>query len=344
MSSAVTVQRLTSDLDVPSLCPPSHDQHLTEAMRPDEKPWHPFLVLTANVSELGERALHSVLEGSGFAVRGADSGGHVLQLARTLAPDAVILDTRLSDMSGEEACRLLSGDAAFSPTIPIFLLSTHGSSRAERLQAYSAGAWDLCSSPLDGAALLLKLQTFLRARQVAERMREGSLLDAPTGLYNMRGLQRRASELGADASRRREPLAIIAFTPLLEGQLAGELGAPVLEQVAESCRRHVRGSDVVGRLSASDFALIAPRTDARGAVQVIDRLQALFDVDAAAAARSSPTVRIRAGYCATANFATSSIGSVEMLRRAAMSLERSKKNDSPIELEEQERPPSSEGP
>jgi diguanylate cyclase (GGDEF)-like protein len=313
-------------------------------MRPDEKLWHPFLVLTANASELGERALHSVLEGSGFAVRGADSGRHVLQLARTVAPDVVILDSRLSDMSGEEVCRLLSGDATFSPTVPILLLSTHGSWRADRLQAYSAGAWDVCSSPLDGAVLLLKLQTFLRARQAAERLRDGSLLDAPTGLYNIQGLRRRANELGADASRRREPLAFIAFTLLLEGQLVCELGALLIERVAESCRRNVRGSDVLGRLSATDFALIAPATDAHGAVQVIDRLQTLCDVASAADARSGPSVRIRAGYSATANFAKSSVGPVEMLRRAVLRLEGARKETWAIELDEQERLPFSEEP
>jgi PleD family two-component response regulator len=305
-------------------------------MRPDEKPWHQFLILTASDSELGERALHSVLEGSGFAVRGADSGSTVLQLARTLAPDAVILNSRLSDMSGEEVCSRLSGDAAFSANTPIFLLSAHGSTRAERLQAYAAGAWEICSMPLDGAALLLKLQTFLRARRVADRLRDEGLLDAETGLYNLWGLRRRASELGADASRRHEPLAFIAFTPLLEGPLAGGLGAQLIEQVAESCRRHVRRSDALGRLSATEFGLIAPCTSARGAAQLIERLQAAIAHESAADARALPTIRLRAAFSSIANVADSSIEPVEMLRRTATSLETARTDAPPrIELEDQ---------
>jgi PleD family two-component response regulator len=305
-------------------------------MRPDEKPWHQFLILTANDSELGERALHSVLESSGFAVRGADSGSKVLQLARTLAPDAVILNSRLSDMAGEEVCRRLTNDMDFSENTPIFVLSANGSSRAERLQAYAAGAWEVCSTPLDGVALLLKLQTFLRARQVADRVRDESLLDAATGLYNLWGLRRRASELGADASRRREALAFIAFTPLLDGRIAGELGAQLIEQVAESCRRHVRRSDVLGRLSATEFALIAPCTDARCAAKLIDRLQAAIALESAADVRAWPTITLRAAYSAIANVADSSIEPAEMLQRAAMSLG-SARTDAParIELEDQ---------
>jgi PleD family two-component response regulator len=285
-----------------------------------DKPWRPFMVLTASSTEVGERALHSVLRDRGYAVLSADTGHKALELAGNSAPDAVLLDWALSDASGVEVCRHLSGNPLFGPTLPIILLSSHGNSREDRHIALSAGAWDLCSEPLDGEALLLKLEVFLRARQAAERMRQGCLLERATGLYTMDGLQWRASELGADARRRREALACIAFAPLLRGQPVLELADPVARHLANTWRRHTRASDVLGRIYTNEFALLAPATDAKGATRMIERLRELLSGIASSEGGEWTAIGVRARYSATPNYAESPLGAIEMLLNAATAL------------------------
>jgi PleD family two-component response regulator len=287
-------------------------------MRPPDKSWRPFVVLTAAERKLPQRALHSVLEESGYAVLGADTGRQALELAHASKPDAVLLDTGLSDISAVEVCRRLSGDPDFSATTPIILLTSHGTSRRDRLDAYASGAWDLCSHPLDGTALLLKLQIYLRARQAGERLRDGSLIDETTGLYNMTGLERRAGELVADARRRQEPLACIAIVATREGgRESADIDAE--QYVAGVCAKQARGSDVIGRMAVNEFGLLAPATAEAGAVRIIQRLR-----DAFAASVPSDQVRrtvtIRASYRAASDFTNEASGPIDMLLEARREL------------------------
>lgn len=291
-------------------------------MATDTRSWRPFVILLATESEIDSRAWRSVLETNGYAVLDTRSGRSALQLAREHCPDVVVLDAVFGNETGAQLCRELSGDPGFDLATPIILIAAHGMSREERLAAYSSGAWEVCSLPLDGSALLLKLQTFLRAKQSVDRLRETSLVDASTGLYNRNGLQRRARELAADAARHSEPLACIAFTPTRVDHPEEELDGATMLRLAQQCRHVARGSDVMGRIGAQEFALLAPGTDATGAVQMIDRLEAGLDAGTLADV-AGESIRLRAAYCATPNLAESALGPMDMLVRASVALHES---------------------
>src|SRR5215210_7958321 len=175
------------------------------------------LVLIANDQEWSARSLESILGPSGYSVVRAYTGQQALERARTAQPDLIILDAQMPDIHGFEICRMLRTDPRFSATTPIVITTSGPSGRTQRLEAYRAGAWEFLGQPLDGEALLLKLATFLQSKRQVDILREENLLDSGTGLYNMRGLARRAHEIGADAFRRRDALACVVFSPESEG-------------------------------------------------------------------------------------------------------------------------------
>jgi diguanylate cyclase (GGDEF)-like protein len=285
-----------------------------------DKSWQPFVVLIASNSDLRARGLDSVLETSGYSVLRARTGEHAIELACTANPDAVILDAHTPDISGLEVCRRIRGDARFPATTPVFLTTSDGNTRSERLEAYSAGAWEVYSQPLDGALLLLKLQTFMRAKLVSERLREASLIDDLTGLYTREGLMHRAREIGATAVRHREALACVAFAPVEQAAGATESHATsVIERLAETCRRNVRTSDVLGRLGGAEFAVIAPATDMDGARGMMERLQQLLNPPPGVTGLYA-ALTLRVGYCVTTNLADSPVGAADMLAEAASAL------------------------
>src|SRR6478736_599769 len=174
------------------------------------------LVLIANDQEWSARSLESILGPSGYSVVRAYTGQQALERARTAQPDLIILDAQMPDVHGFEICRLLRSDPRFSATTPIIITTSGPSGRTQRLEAYRAGAWEFLGQPLDGESLLLKLATFLQCKIQVDVLREENLLDSGTGLYNMRGLARRAKEIGADALRRREALSCVVFAPETE--------------------------------------------------------------------------------------------------------------------------------
>ncbi len=232
-------------------------------------PTRPPLVLIANDQEWSARSLESILAPNGYAVLRAYTGHQALERARTARPDLVILDAQMPDLHGVEVCRQLRADPRFSATTPILITTAGPSGRAQRLDAYEAGAWEFLGQPLDGESLLLKLRTFLGSKLAADRLREETLVDQQTGLYNMRGLSRRAREIGAEVFRRHQALACVVFSALSQEQADPDLPDRISRMLVEQGRT----SDAIGRLGEEEFAVIAPATEAHGVALLVDRLE-----------------------------------------------------------------------
>jgi diguanylate cyclase (GGDEF)-like protein len=281
------------------------------------------LVLIANDQEWSARSLESILGPNGYAVVRAYTGQQALERARTSQPDLIILDAQMPDLHGFEVCRALRSDPRFSATTPIIITTSGPSGRTQRLEAYRAGAWEFLGQPLDGEALLLKLNTFLQSKREVDGLRDENLLDPGSGLYNMRGLSRRAREIGAEAFRRRDPVACVVFAPDLdegEAESEEEETRRMADQVALLFRQAGRASDAIGRLGVSEYGVIAPATGPDAAVRLARRLGGAVESAPIPVRGGERTLRLRAGYCAVPDFAESSVDAVELLLRATTAL------------------------
>lgn len=282
------------------------------------------LVLIANDQEWSARSIESILGPNGYSVVRAYTGQQALERARTSHPDIIILDAQMPDMHGFEVCRTLRNDPRFSATTPIVITTSGPSGRTQRLEAYRCGAWEFLGQPLDGEALLLKLGTFLRSKQQVDVLREENLLDSGTGLYNMRGLARRAREIGADALRRREALACVVFSPDTDQESDDDSPSDevlrVSDQVGSIFRQVGRVSDAIGRLGPSEFGVIAPATGREGALRLVSRLGGAVEATKIPVRGGERALRVKAGYCAVPDFAESAVDATELLLRATTAL------------------------
>ena len=282
------------------------------------------LVLIANDQEWSARSLESILGPSGYSVVRAYTGQQALERVRTTQPDIIILDAQMPDVHGFDVCRQLRSDPRFSATTPIIITTSGPSGRTQRLEAYRAGAWEFLGQQVDDEALPIKLATFLQGKREVDTLREESLLDAGTGLYNMRGLARRAHEIGADAFRRRDPLACVVFAPEAEGVAAAESADEELhriaEQVGQLLKRVGRSSDAIGRLGQSEFAVIAPATGTEGVLRLVRRLGTSIESSPIPVRGGERSLKVQAGYCAVPDFAESPVDAVELLLRATTAL------------------------
>ena len=93
------------------------------------------------------------------------------------------------------------------------LLTSGAVSRGERLEAYSAGAWEVLQPPFDPQELLARVEPYIRAKRDVDQALEGVDVNPLTGCYNARGLMRRLQEVIADARRHHRPLACVATEP-----------------------------------------------------------------------------------------------------------------------------------
>src|SRR5438046_4940382 len=234
-------------------------------------------VLLAGNQASSSRSLESILGPNGYTVVKAYTAAQTLERARRAQPDAIILDATLPDQDPLEICRALRHDPEFAPDTPIIIISSDHATRQQRIDALRAGAWEYLGQPLDAEHLLLKLETFTRVKRGADRAREDGLVDQATGLYNLRGLARRARQVGAQASRLNAALACVALAPDFgDGTARSELNDGVLEavvtQLAGALRAAGRASDAIGRLGPTEFAIVASGADAGGGGRVAERL------------------------------------------------------------------------
>lgn len=277
------------------------------------------LTLIANSQEWHSRSLESILGPHGYAVLRAYTGKQAIERAISSKPDLIILDTDLPDRDGFDVCRELRADQHISPSTPILITSPGHPSRQKRLEALRAGAWDFIGSALDGEELPLRLAAYVRAKQEVDRARDESLLDELTGLYNIRGLARRARELGSQAFRQKEPFACIVLTPMLgsdaEAAKEHEMVNTVMERLAAVLRETGRTSDIIGLLGRGEFGVVAQGTDPEGAVRLAERL-----TEAARQLFGDSGMRMAAGYDAVSNYHEAPIEPSDMLMRASMAM------------------------
>jgi len=278
-------------------------------------PARTLLVLVANAQEWVSRSLESILRPAGYVVLKAYTGRDALDVARRSAADAIILDSALPETDVLALCSTLRVDPAITPSTPIFL-TTHGPlGRAQVLEALRAGASGVWGQPLDTEEFLLRLEGHLRAKLDADAARDRGLLDPGTGLYNARGLERRARELAAQVDRRDASLACIAVAPHRDGS------APVVS-LGRELRAAARAADTVGRLGPREFAVLAPDTDAPGAVNLFRRVGAVLAAPGKrrALATAQGPLGLRAGYYARSGFRSAALDPAVLLARALHAL------------------------
>ena len=265
-------------------------------------PAPPLILVATNP----EHSLASVFAGRPYAVVQVHTGTLAVEWVRDVRPDTIILDADLPDMSGIDACRLLHSDLRIGHTVPTLILAPNKPTPEQRVAALRAGVWDFLPSPPNPGELLLSLETYLQAKRNIDVALAG-LVDPATGLHTRPALARRARELGALMARARGGLACVVFA--LQADPADPKAGSVVV-------RSARVSDVVGTLSPTEFAVLAPGTDHAGAVKLAHRIgEALRDgVGVNDSSVSGSTLQV--GYDAVTNLTYSPIDPVALLLRA----------------------------
>ncbi|MDO5369458.1 phosphate regulon transcriptional regulator PhoB [Paracoccus sp. (in: a-proteobacteria)] len=120
------------------------------------------------------------LESEGFRVVGAETGDEAMLLVSEEAPDLMVLDWMLPNVSGIEICRRVKADPG-TRHIPIIMLSAR-SDESDRVRGLETGADDYVVKPYSVVELMARVRTQLRRTRpttMGERLSfEDILLDS----------------------------------------------------------------------------------------------------------------------------------------------------------------------
>jgi DNA-binding NarL/FixJ family response regulator len=129
----------------------------------------PVLVVDPDGNE--RREVAAMLKRAGFRVKVIESGEEALEEARRERPNLVVLEVRLSDISGYEVCRALKDQ--YGDAVGVIFVSRDRTETSDRVAGLMIGADDYMGKPLAPDELVA------RASRLARRTMAYDHLNAP---------------------------------------------------------------------------------------------------------------------------------------------------------------------
>jgi len=130
----------------------------------------PPLILVVDDDKATVDILRTRLGAQGYAVVSATDGEAGLEAVREHRPDLVLLDVNMPKLDGLEVCRRLKADDTLSFT-PVILVTALADSR-DMVAGLDAGADEYITKPVDGAALLARVRSMLRMKELNDRVQD----------------------------------------------------------------------------------------------------------------------------------------------------------------------------
>ncbi len=128
------------------------------------------------------------------------------------------------------------------------------------------------------AVYLREAGPVLEAKRLMEHLRENSLRDAMTGLYNRRFLEEYIGTLVSGTQRRKSTITVLMldldFFKQVNDTHGHEVGDKVLKTLADVLLRNVRSSDIAVRYGGEEFLLALMDTGGDAAMKVAEKIRA----------------------------------------------------------------------
>jgi adenylate cyclase len=130
---------------------------------------NPPLILVVDDQEINRDILVTRLATHGYELTQAADGEEALAAARQQLPDLILLDVMMPKLDGLEVCRRLKGDTSL-PFMPIILVTARADSR-DVVAGLEAGADEYLTKPIDQVALVARVKSVLRVKELHDQVR-----------------------------------------------------------------------------------------------------------------------------------------------------------------------------
>ena len=239
---------------------------------------NPIRVLLIEDDPADARLIEVLLEGvrvAHFALRWEDHLEEGLaRLAGKNDFDAVLLGLSLPDSQRLDTIVKVRAQA---PEVPLVVL-TGQDDESLGLSAVQRGAQDyLVKGHADGNLLARCLLYSIERQRMQATLRNLSLRDPLTGLYNRRGYLALANQQLKTARRNKSSLSLL-LTDLdglkqINDTLGHQEGDAAIIEIANALKETFRQSDILARLGGDEFAALLPDGSKKAAKALTNRLQ-----------------------------------------------------------------------
>jgi adenylate cyclase len=129
---------------------------------------NPPRILVVDDNETNRDILCTRLRQHGYELVEASDGEAALSAARQHLPDLILLDVMMPKVDGIAVCRQLKSDADL-PFMPVILVTAKADSK-DVVAGLEAGADEYLTKPVDQAALIARVKSMLRVKQLTDQV------------------------------------------------------------------------------------------------------------------------------------------------------------------------------
>ena len=216
-------------------------------------------------------ALKNIFTSQKFLIFEARNGQQAISFCKQDAPDLILMDAIMPDVDGFQACKTIRALPNFNDT-PILMITSLDDDEAIN-KAFSSGATDYITKPLNFTVLKERVSRLLQANRVEKRVKELAYHDPLTGLPNRSKLMQDLRLILNRAKLDNSNFAVL-FLDLdhfknINDSLGHNIGDLLLKAVADRLQSAVRESDFVARLGGDEFTVILENVEGPEAIGTI---------------------------------------------------------------------------
>ncbi|MBI4857588.1 MAG: diguanylate cyclase [Acetobacterium woodii] len=207
----------------------------------------------------------------------ANSGEEALAIVQQVpAPDLILLDLSMPDMSGYEVCKQIQLEER-TMAIPIIFLTTLSDTENE-VYGLPSGAMDFISKPFDLPSVAEKIKNQLALKYYREILSITADTDALTQIANRRRFEEMLVIEIRKAKRNNTPLSVIRididYFKSYNNTYGHFEGDDCLREVANVFKKTLkRAGDLVARWEGEEFTCLLPDTNLKGASHVAEKIR-----------------------------------------------------------------------
>jgi diguanylate cyclase (GGDEF)-like protein len=241
-----------------------------------------------------------LLELHKFNVITANDGIDALEKIKQHSDIKLILtDYEMPNMNGFELVSELRKD--FTKDMMAIIGLSANTSETLSAQFLKKGANDFLSKPFLNEEFYCRVTQNVEIIELIHEIREASIRDYLTGLYNRRYLYEIGNNLHSNAMRDNLAIAVgmvdIDFFKKINDTYGHDVGDLALKHVAGLLTTHVRKTDVVSRCGGEEFCVILTNVDRQRALLVFGKIRKVIEKSTIQADGKTIKMTISVGVC-----------------------------------------------
>jgi diguanylate cyclase (GGDEF)-like protein len=239
-------------------------------------------ILIAGGSPESVESIEQGLKSSGCRSFAEFDLDRIVDVVDAEAPDLVLLDVRDGGRDGFELLRMLRARLR-EGFVPIIIVTAKEDTDGI-MKGFEAGADDYITEPFNVEEMIARVKSMLRIKMLQDelqnanlRLRQLSIRDGLTGLFNRRYFYERLAIELERARRHQQPLSCIMTDvdrfKAVNDEYGHIFGDYALRKLAAVLSEVTRKIDIVSRYGGEEFVFLLPNTNLEQAAHLAERVR-----------------------------------------------------------------------